>query len=103
MEGGSENSFGIHVARMAGMPHTIVARAAEILQDLEKNRLSSESPKQALKQVAASAPIQLSLFETVDPTAGKLKHMISALDIYTMTPIDCMMKLNELKKVIEGG
>jgi DNA mismatch repair protein MutS len=103
--GGSEHSFGIHVAKMAGMPRPILERSTEILKQLEKKLLESsegeenESIRYKLNQ--APSNYQLSIFETVDPVAGKLKEKIESLDLNSMTPIECMLKLNELKKIIE--
>lgn len=107
--GGSQHSFGIHVASMAGMPRSIVERAAHILGQLEQksieNGLESQdgikTNKADTTQIAAADAYQLSIFETVDPTAGKLKEAIQDLDLNRMTPIDCMMKLNELIKLLE--
>lgn len=106
-EGGSEHSFGIHVAAMAGMPKVIIERANEILSELEKKSIQSKDginikeTKGKLKEVPPSA-YQLSIFETLDPEAGKIKQAIVNLDLTTMTPIECMMKLNELKKLVEN-
>lgn len=101
--GGSNHSFGIHVAQMAGMPHAIVSRAQEILHELElKSFETSEGGSNiAAKLDNVGNALQLSIFETVDPTAGKLKQALMEIDIHRMTPIDCMLKLNELKKLIE--
>jgi DNA mismatch repair protein MutS len=118
--GGSNHSFGIHVAQMAGMPREIVRRATEILAQLESQHIESDnvvvevtghapsSPTTegpSVKPVAAQnfsqpAP-QLSIFETVDPTAGRIKAALEDLSINNMTPIECMMKLNELKALLE--
>jgi DNA mismatch repair protein MutS len=104
--GGSEHSFGIHVAKMAGMPRGIVERAARILTQLEQQRINQEEQS----EVQADKPdtgnistetLQLSIFETVDPTAGKIKEALADLNINSMTPIECMMKLNELKGLLE--
>jgi len=109
--GGSEHSFGIHVAKMAGMPRGIVERAAHILTRLEEKSIEQSNGKTE-DGVAARKPeterisaeaLQLSIFETVDPTAGKLREAIQEVDINSMTPIDCMLKLNELKKMLEEG
>ncbi len=105
-EGGSEHSFGIHVAAMAGMPKSIIDRATEILIELEKKSIESNdgSGKKNLKVKSQQVPTpayQLSIFETHDPQAGHIKEMIKQLDLTTMTPIECMIKLNELKKAIE--
>jgi DNA mismatch repair protein MutS len=107
-EGGSEHSFGIHVAAMAGMPKSIIDRANEILEELEKKSIDSgentvkiKEARGKMNQLPPSA-YQLSIFETHDPQAGKLKEMIQALDLTTMTPIECMIKLNEMKKLMES-
>lgn len=103
--GGSEHSFGIHVAKMAGMPRPILERSAEILKQLEKKLLESgegeDNASIRYKLNQAPSNYQLSIFETVDPVAGKLKEKIESLDLNSMTPIECMLKLNELKKIIE--
>ena len=106
--GGSHHSFGIHVAKMAGMPRPVVERALQILQQIEtKWESSGDENAGANPQVSKPATgdispaYQLSIFETVDETAGKLKEMLEDIDVNTMTPIECMMKLNELKGVIE--
>lgn len=109
VEGGSHHSFGIHVAKMAGMPKTIVDRAANILIQLEQK--SIESNGQQAEGVSIASPptesinpsdaIQLSIFETVDPAVGQLKALLKDLDLNGMTPIDCMMKLNELKALVK--
>ena len=105
--GGSNHSFGIYVAKMAGMPQTIVERANDILSQLELKSIdnddasnSKEKIKDTFQNMQAEA-MQLSIFETVDPIAGKLKEAILELDINSLTPIECMMKLNELKKMFE--
>lgn len=106
VEGGSHHSFGIHVAKMAGMPREIIVRASEILKDLESKSIDSDGMKDSgeikdkLAQVNTQN-IQLSIFDAVDETAGKLKTMLSELSINSMTPIECMMKLNELKQILE--
>lgn len=106
--GGSHHSFGIHVAKMAGMPRSIVERAAHILTQLEQKHIESEGENKGEPQVARPATeaisteaMQLSIFETVDPLAGQLKAALLDLQINNMTPIECMMKLNELKKLME--
>lgn len=101
--GGSEHSFGIHVAKMAGMPRAILERSAEILKQLEKKILEEQDNESSINYKLNQLPsnYQLSIFETVDPIAGKLKEMISEMDLNALTPIECMLKLNELKKFIE--
>lgn len=106
--GGSAHSFGIHVAGMAGMPKSIVFRATEILAQLE-TKMMDDSEAAGKKNVQVqkaptdqiNSALQLSIFETADPTAGKLKEAIIDVDINSMTPIECMMKLNELKGLLE--
>ena len=107
--GGSEHSFGIHVAKMAGMPRSIVERASHILTQLEQKSIDNgeeatpdgiKADKPQMHNISTDS-IQLSIFETVDPTAGKIKEALLDLDLNAMTPIDCMMKLNELKKLLE--
>lgn len=102
--GGSKHSFGIHVAKMAGMPRALIERSEEILHQLEKkiiddDKKDPQSAQKKLKQMPA--PYQLSIFETVDPLAGELKQKIGELDLNSMTPIECMLKLNELKKIVD--
>ncbi|HKK74775.1 MAG TPA: DNA mismatch repair protein MutS [Saprospiraceae bacterium] len=105
--GGSHHSFGIHVAKMAGMPRSIVERAANILGQLEQKSIEQDSLDSEVKSARPNTAelnsdnYQLSIFETVDPVAGKLKEELVDVDINGMTPIECMMKLNELKKLIE--
>ena len=139
--GGSNHSFGIHVAQMAGMPREIVRRATDILAQLETQHIH-ESNSQVVKQSNSNAgaaagaresssaetgvspgssaertiapsvkPVaaqtfsqpapQLSIFETVDPTAGKIKAALEEVNINNMTPIECMMKLNEMLGLLE--
>lgn len=95
--GGSEHSFGIHVAKMAGMPPAILNRAHEVLNELERNRMNNDL-RQHVKNIAPA--YQLSIFETADPTLKNLGETLSALDVNTLTPIEALMKLNELKKLL---
>ena len=103
--GGSKHSFGIHVARMSGMPLRIIERAYEILRQLEQKMHEDENNSgnigKKLKSMSTPSAIQLSIFDTVDETAGKIKKELLELDLNSMTPIDCMLKLNELKKIVE--
>jgi DNA mismatch repair protein MutS len=96
-EGGSEHSFGIHVAQMAGMPNTIVLRANEILQHLEKEKVNEENK-------IKSMPVknfQLSLFES-DPRFEKVKEILNQLDINTISPVEALLKLNEIKGLLKN-
>ena len=103
-EGGCEHSFGVHVAAMAGMPKMIIDRAFDILKELEKKSIvgeNSDSGKQHShkKNIPSSAPIQLSIFESIDPRLSELKRELEYLDLNTMTPIECMLKLKELRSL----
>jgi DNA mismatch repair protein MutS len=106
-EGGCEHSFGVHVAAMAGMPKMVINRAFEILAELEKKSImqnekeAQSSIKDKMGNMQASPGYQLSIFETVDPILGELKKEISFINLNTMTPIECMLKLKELKEMIE--
>jgi DNA mismatch repair protein MutS len=91
-EGGSEHSFGIHVAQMAGMPNKIVLRANEILRFLEKEKHKNEP---ARKFDELPKPTQMSLFE-MDPKHKAVQELISQLDINTISPVEALLKLNEI-------
>lgn len=93
-EGGSEHSFGIHVAQLAGMPKQIVTRAGEVLLHLEQNKDHIED--QAKIKSIPTQTYQLSLFEA-DPKVDKIKSFLSHLDIDTLSPIEALLKLRELK------
>jgi len=96
--GGSEHSFGIHVAQLAGMPNRIVIRANEILLFLEKNKHKNEPRK---KMEALPKPTeQMALFE-VDPTLKRIEDMLSKIDINTVSPVEALLKLNEILDVLK--
>ncbi len=109
--GGTEHSFGIHVARMSGMPHTVVQRAEDILSNLEKVYGSGEIvPTGGLRKrgkshsVAESAAatrdnIQLSMFQLDDPVLIAIRDQIKGLDINSLTPLEALNKLNEIKRI----
>ncbi len=96
-EGGSEHSFGIHVAKMAGVPQLVIQKASAILQELEKRRDKLGADK---KQAAglATPSIQLSMFQVNDPILADLKKDLDMLDINTLSPVEALIKLNEWKK-----
>ncbi|MFD1143339.1 DNA mismatch repair protein MutS [Larkinella insperata] len=101
-EGGSEHSFGIHVAQMAGMPTKIVSRAGEILQQLESQREGAGDDRRAtLRDMPKANDITLKIFEAGDPKAEAIKDKLRKMDINTLTPIEALLKLNELLKMIE--
>ncbi|MCM5664262.1 DNA mismatch repair protein MutS [Galbibacter mesophilus] len=95
--GGSEHSFGIHVAKMAGMPQQVIHRANKILKKLEKSH-SSEELTDNLK--AAQDEMQLSFFNLDDPLLENIKEEILHTDIDTLTPVEALMKLNEIKRML---
>ena len=123
--GAAQKSFGIHVADMAGMPKSIVKRANEVLAQLEESKMDgdtggsenkdakneagsnngithnkSKDIKENLKKMPAREPYQLSIFEMTNPNLQKIEEELITLDVNTLTPIEALMKLNELKKMM---
>ncbi len=98
VEGGSEHSFGIHVAKMAGMPKSVVDRANVIMKNLEKAH-SSQNEK-AKDLITKDDEMQLSFFQLDDPILERIRDEIHDLDINSLTPVEALMKLNEIKKMI---
>ena len=98
VEGGSEHSFGIHVAKMAGMPKSVVDRANVIMKHLEKAH-SSQNEK-AKDLIIKDDEMQLSFFQLDDPILERIRDEIHDLDINSLTPVEALMKLNEIKKMI---
>ncbi len=98
-KGGSEHSFGIHVAEMAGMPRKVVERARQMLKVLEKNH-SSESLNEAIKKTRETENMQLSFIQLDDPLLHQIKADILNTNIDTLTPVEALMKLNEIKKLL---
>lgn len=97
--GGSEHSFGIHVAQMAGVPNIVVDRSNELLTLLEDKQDSIHNKDKLSK--AGPSNLQMSLFEIDDPTSKKIKEELSKLDINTTSPMEALMKLNYLKGLLE--
>ncbi|MDP5229555.1 MAG: DNA mismatch repair protein MutS [Cellulophaga sp.] len=95
--GGSEHSFGIHVAKMAGMPQQVIAKANKILKKLEKSHSSEELTE---KLQDTQSDMQLSFFNLDDPLLLQIKEEITHLDINTLTPVEALMKLNEIKRLL---
>lgn len=96
VKGGTAHSFGIHVAKMAGMPQSVIQKAHKILKKLEKNHSSEE-----LMGIKASKDeMQLSFFNLDDPLLEEIKEEILATDINTLTPVEALMKLNEIKRML---
>ncbi len=96
--GGSEHSFGIHVAKLAGMPSKVVNRANEILKTLEESRTQNGSSEK-IKRVTEEN-MQLSFFQLDDPVLENIREELTKIDINTLTPIEALMKLNSIKKMI---
>ena len=102
VRGGSAHSFGIHVAKIAGMPPTIVKRANEVLKQLEQNN-NTDSLHKDLEDVAANRHgMQLSFFTLDDPVLSQVRDEILHTDINNLTPVEALNKLNEIKKIITG-
>lgn len=99
-EGGTEHSFGIHVAKMAGMPQVIIDRANELLHELESRRTKEDGVQVPVKQIPAQH-LQLSFFDTGDPKLKRLAEELSQTDINSMTPVEALLKLHQLKKILE--
>ena len=101
--GGSEHSFGIHVAKMAGMPKSIVKRANEILKQLESdNRQQGISGKPLAEVSEDRGGMQLSFFQLDDPILCQIRDEILHLDVNNLTPIEALNKLNDIKKIVRG-
>ncbi len=101
--GGSEHSFGIHVAKMAGIPQIVLLRANEIMAQLEKSHVDFTGTGKALANRSSNkeGDMQLNFFELNDPVLEEVKDKITLLDLNTLTPIEAMMKLAELKKLLD--
>ena len=99
--GGSEHSFGIHVAKMAGMPAAIIQRSNEILKRLEQERTGGEHIKDSLKKVQKQA-YQLQMFSIDDPVLSKIRDVLNNLDVNTLTPIEALMKLDEIQRLLKN-
>lgn len=100
VRGGSEHSFGIHVAKIAGMPPAIVDRANDVLHQLEENH--RESNTAAITQKSSKGGVQLSFFQLDDPVLCQVRDEILHTDINNLTPVEALNKLNEIKKIITG-
>ena len=103
-KGGSEHSFGIHVAEIAGMPRSIVKRANVILKELEKDNSQVGSVgKAAVERLDQSREgVQLSFFQLDDPVLTQIRDEILGLDVNNLTPVEALNKLNDIKKIVKG-
>ena len=105
-QGGSNHSFGIHVAQLAGMPKGIVRRATEVLKQLESSRKQLDGDNGPSTEVSAlpmASDVQLSFFQLDDPVLEQVREQILDLDINNLTPVEALMKLNEIQKVVSGS
>ena len=101
--GGSEHSFGIHVAKMAGMPKSIVKRANDILKQLETdNRQQGSSSKPMVEVGETRGGMQLSFFQLDDPVLCQIRDEILNLDVNNLTPLEALNKLNDIKRIVKG-
>lgn len=100
--GGSEHSFGIHVAKMAGMPRSIVDRANQILETLEADNKQTVVPLHTMQTAATREGLQLSMFQLDDPVLAAIRDEILGLSIDNLTPMEALLKLNEIKKIVTG-
>jgi DNA mismatch repair protein MutS len=97
VKGGSAHSFGIHVAKMAGMPQMVIQKAQKLLKKLEKNH--SSDALNGIKTIKDD--MQLSIFKLDDPILEEIREDILSLDINTLTPVEALMKLNEIKRKLQ--
>ncbi|MBQ6080061.1 MAG: DNA mismatch repair protein MutS [Muribaculaceae bacterium] len=103
VKGGSEHSFGIHVAKLAGMPPSIVARANEVLKQLETNNRNDSALSKDLADVASNrSGYQLSIFQLDDPVLSQIRDEILTIDINNLTPMEALNKLYDIKGILTG-
>ncbi|MBP8782989.1 MAG: DNA mismatch repair protein MutS [Paludibacter sp.] len=102
VRGGSEHSFGIHVAKMAGMPQSIVKRSEQILKELESENRQNGVSKPIGEIAEHREGLQLSFFQLDDPVLEQIRDEIKNLDINNLTPVEALNKLNEIKRIIRG-
>jgi len=100
--GGSNHSFGIHVAKMAGMPSTLIRRAEKLLSELENRRKEQGGDAASIKEIAQDEHYQMSIFQLDDPVLEQIKEELIHIEIDTLTPVDALFKLNEIKKMVGG-
>jgi DNA mismatch repair protein MutS len=98
--GGSNHSFGIHVAKLAGMPVEVINRATKLLTKLEQNHVASDSKE--ISKIVKEKDMQLSFFQLNDPVLEQIREELVSIDINTLTPVEALMKLNDIKKLTGG-
>ncbi|MBR4841389.1 MAG: DNA mismatch repair protein MutS [Paludibacteraceae bacterium] len=102
-KGGSEHSFGIHVAKLAGLPQSVVKRANEILKQLEDNNRDNGEISKPVKNIAEHKEgYQLSIFQLDDPVLSQVRDEIVNLDVNNLTPLEALNKLNDIKRIVTG-
>jgi DNA mismatch repair protein MutS len=100
VKGGSEHSFGIHVAKMAGMPKSVIERSSKILLEMEKSR-DTQTPVRPVDNISKKREgLQLSIFQLDDPVLKQIRDEIANIDIINLTPVEALNKLNEIQKII---
>ncbi len=103
LPGGSEHSFGIHVAKIAGMPSQVLTRAERMLKELELTHdLGDKAMKKKVKKAVTTENMQLSFFQLNDPVLEQIHEELVSIDINALTPVEALMKLNEIKKLTGG-
>jgi DNA mismatch repair protein MutS len=102
VKGGSEHSFGIHVAKMAGMPQSIVKRSNEILSQLETDNRKNGIAKPVKNLSSGREGYQMNFFQLDDPVLSQIRDEINNLDVNNLTPVEALNKLNEIKKIVRG-
>ncbi|MDL2290035.1 DNA mismatch repair protein MutS, partial [Paludibacteraceae bacterium OttesenSCG-928-F17] len=102
VRGGSEHSFGIHVAKMAGMPQSIVKRAEKILKQLETDNRQAGISKPVGEIATQREGYQLSFFQLDDPILEQVRDEIKNTDVNNLTPVEALNKLNDIKRIITG-
>lgn len=100
--GGAEHSFGIHVAKMAGMPKKVLNRANQVLKELEAERSKGNELQKGVKQLKKQQDYQLNIFQLDDPILVKMRDMLSNLDVNTLTPVEALMKLDEIQRLLKS-
>jgi len=99
VRGGSEHSFGIHVAKMAGMPHSVVRRAEEILKEMEMSQRADKPARPSADIGVKREGYQLSIFQLDDPVLKQIRDELKKLDINNLTPLEALNKLNYIKRL----
>jgi DNA mismatch repair protein MutS len=103
VKGGSEHSFGIHVAKFAGMPQSIVKRSTEILSQLESDNRKNGIAKKPIEKISTQREgYQMNFFQLDDPVLSQIRDEINNLDIDTLTPLESLNKLSEIKRILKG-